>query len=171
MLKEIMDPKTLFKHQMSQYQKRLILEDTVGAVDDGNEKLGKIQVTELGSFYCQFVTGHFTTLSLDDQTVVDDGIPHLRAVIKDGLKNTEIDSDFTPINLYLTPGRIKSMLSADYLNDPVSNNLFYPIPLEYLFGINSHISVNMKNDSTYLNKYAMLFHGWYLLPREGRNLV
>jgi hypothetical protein len=153
---KIINPQAILKMQNLQYQEKLLLEDTVPA---SSSKLGKISISSLGHFYCQFLTGHFETLSLDEAAIKDDGVSHLRAKFSDGSNQRQLFNDYVPLDLFLTPGRVKSSDSTTLLTDPVSNNLFYPQIFQYLFAVNSDILVDVKNDSDVELDYAIVFHG------------
>lgn len=157
--KNLIDPERILSLQNKQYSEKLLLEDTVPA---GTSKLGKVNVSSLGHFYCLFVTGHYTTLADVEEppsSIVDTGIDYLRGKLIDGSNQRQLFNDYIPLDLFLTPARVKSSLSVNYLTDPVSNSLFYPQPFQYLFTVNSEIIFDVKNDSNTDNKYALLFHG------------
>lgn len=160
---KIIDPARVLSFQNMQYQEKLLLEDTVPA---GTSKLSKVSVSSLGAFYCQYLTGHYETLSLSGEDVVDDGTDHLRGKLSDGSNQRQLFNDYVPLDLFLTPGRVKSSQSVNVLTDPVSNNLFYPQPFQYLFTINSDILFDVKNDSDVQLDYAIVFHGIRLLAAK-----
>lgn len=153
---KLIDPFSILKMQNRQYQEKLILEDTVPA---SSMKLGKISVSSLGHFYCQYFTGHFETLILDGVDTEDDGVSHLRGKLSDGSNQRQLFNDYVPLDLFLTPGRTKSTDSINVLTDAESNNLFYPQIFQYMFTINSDILFEVKNDSDVPLDYAIVFHG------------
>lgn len=153
---KIIDPQKILSIQNLQYSEKLLLEDTVPA---NTSKLGKVSISSLGHFYCQYFTGHFETLVLDGVDITDDGISHLRAKLSDGSNQRQLFNDYVPLDLFLTPGRVKSSNSVSVSTDPVSNNLFYPQVFQYMFSINSDILFDVKNDSDTPIDYAIVFHG------------
>lgn len=152
--KEI-NPVKILKMQNLQYQEKLYLEDTVPA---GSQKLGSVDISSLGNWYCLFMTGSFTTLIANDPAV-DDGVQHLRAKMSDGSNNRQLFNDYIPLHHYLSPGREKSSISTGVLTDDPSGNLFYPQPWQYMFALSSQILFDVKNDSDYANDYRITFHG------------
>jgi hypothetical protein len=143
------DTGKIFQLQNLQYNEILVMSDTVPA---STEKPGKASVSNLGHFYCLFMTGSFTTLKTGP---ADDAISHLRGLLEDG-QGKRLFNDYAPLDLFLTPGRRKD--AAD-LTGAASNNLFIPIPFEYLFSANTDITLKVKNDAAYANSYTILFHG------------
>lgn len=155
MFAKILDPLKIIKMQNIQYSEKLILSDTVPA---NQSLLGKVAISSLGNFFCQFLTGHFETLR-DVEGVLDDGVSHLRGKMVDGSNQRQLFNDYVPLDLFLSPGRIKSNKSGNWLTDPVSNNLFYPQQFQYMFTVNSEILFDVKNDSNTEISYEILFHG------------
>lgn len=147
--KRINAPKT-FDLQNLQYSECLLMTDSVPA---GTTSLGSVNVSNLGHFYCMFITGSFETLAAGP---TDDGIDHLRGQFKDGTGQKELFNDFVPLSLFCTPGRRKSPQDLTGAN---SNNLFYPPKFEYLFTANSDILLDVKNDSDIAIDYDLLFWG------------
>lgn len=168
MLDKLISPKRAFDIQNQQYQNKLLLEDTVPG---GETKLGKVNVTSLGNFYCLFITGEFTTLSFDDPDIVDDGVNYLRGQLKDGANNRTLFNDYAPLSLFLSPGRVRHATATNLLTTAApSGMLFYPHPFEYLFPINGDILFDVVSSANTYNYYTLLFHGWYILPRAPRNV-
>jgi hypothetical protein len=166
-LSKKLDIKATFALQNSQYSEKLLLSDTVPA---NSEKLGKIGVSTLGNFLCQFITGHYQSLLLVDTShVVDDGISHLRGQLIDGTGNRRLFNDYIPLDLFLSPGRTKTAAAENTLTNYAgssatliaasSNSLFYPIEFEYLFAVNTDILFSVKNDSNEAMSYDIVFHG------------
>lgn len=133
-----------------QYPEKLIISDSVPG---GQAKLGKVAISNLGHFQVGYITGHFTTLKSGPS---DDGISHLRALLSDGTGQRKLFNDYIPLDLWLSPGRIKSPLD---LTGADSNNLFYPDFFQYMFTANSDILLDVKNDSDFANDYDVVFHG------------
>ena len=151
------DPERILKLQNSQYSEKLLLEDEVPA---NSSKMGKVNISSLGHFYCTFITGHFSRLNFDDPNIIDTGINYLRGKLSDGSNQRQLFNDYVPLGLFLTPGGIRWSTATNILTTaPVSNNLFYPQPFQYLFTVNSEILFDVKNDSNTVNCYALLFHG------------
>lgn len=167
MLDKLINPKRAFSIQNQQYQNKLVLEDTVPA---NQTKLGKVNVTSLGEFYCVFITGEFTTLFFDDPDIIDNGVNYLRGQLKDGANNRTLFNDYAPLSLFLSPGRVRHGTATNVLTSSPSGFVFYPHPFEYLFPINGDILFDVKNSSNTINYYTLLFHGWYILPRAPRNI-
>lgn len=168
-----------FQLQGEQYSEKMPLSDTIPA---GTTKLCKTNVSNLGHFLCLRITGHFETLGKYNATtgvldaagsIVDDGICHLRATIQDGAGQRIMFSDYTPLDLFLSPGRARS---ADATNNLVvktnigaaqnAPDLFYPDEFEYLFTANSDILMSIKNDSNVDLDVDILFHGVRILSRR-----
>lgn len=152
---KVIIPEHIEELQNLQYSEKLLLEDTVPA---SSSKLGKVNISSLGHFYNVYITGHFETLK-DVEGITDDGVDHLRGKIVDGSNQRPLFNDYVPLDLFLTPGRVKSSLSTGVATDPVSNSLFYPQVFQYMFTVNSEILFDVKNDSNTAVSYAILFHG------------
>lgn len=143
------NPDSVFDIQNHQYTEKLLLADTVPA---NSTKLGKVNIANLGHFFCQFVTGSFTTIGTG--AGVDSGISYLSGQMIDGAGQRKLFNDRIPLDLFLSPGRRKSTLAgaADY-------GLFFPIEFEYLFTKNSDILFDVVNTSDQPNSYEIVFHG------------
>lgn len=153
---QAINPEKVFALQNQQYSERLLLADTVPA---NSTKLGKVNVSNLGHFFCMFVTGSYTTLYDNAGNPGDNGVVSLSGQLIDGAGQRKLFNDHIPLNLWLSPGRRKDLSSAGVLTDPVGNNLFYPIELEYLFTANSDILLEVVNNSDNDNEYEICFHG------------
>lgn len=161
---KMLSGQTLFPIQNKQYAERIPLSDSVTA---GETKLCKTNVSFIGHFLCQFITGNFETLALDGgAAIVDDGICHLKAQLIDGAGSRQIFSDYVPLDLLFSPGRIRSTLATNNLmatgtasKADAAPALFYPTNLEYLFTANSDIQMYVKNDSDTTIKFNVLFAG------------
>lgn len=157
----VINPDRIMKLQNIQYSEKLLLTDTV---PESGQQLAKVNISSLGHFYCQFMTGSFETLAdpLDPPGTIDDGVSHLRAKMSDGSNQRQLFNDYIPLDLFLSPGRIVSARDGnltDLTKTAPSNNLFYPQPFVYLFPVNSEILFDVKNDSNVELKYEILFHG------------
>ena len=145
------DPQKVFDIQNHQYSEKLLLADTVPA---NSSKLGKVNVSNLGHFFCQFVTGSFTTIG--GGAANDSGISYLSGQMIDGAGQRKLFNDRIPLDLFLSPGRRKDAVAA---GAAASNNLFFPIEFEYLFTANSDILLDVVNASDQENSYEICFHG------------
>jgi hypothetical protein len=172
----------MFKLQNQQYSDKLIIADTVPA---SSEKLSKTGVSNMGHFHCLQLTGHYETLSqvtvCSTPHIEDDGVNHLRGQLIDGAGQRKLFSDYIPLDLFLSPGRIKTGIAtiaggaptavsnfllddSGYANAAApADNLFYPFEFEYLFTANSDIILNVKNDSDVDIFYEIVFHGIRLM--------
>lgn len=160
---KLLNGQTLFPIQNKQYAERIPLTDTLTA---GETKLCKTSVSFIGHFLCQFITGNYQTLSLKNAAIVDDGICHLRAQLVDGAGTRQLFSDYVPLDLILSPGRIRSVLATNNLEATADAEradsapaLFYPNNLEYLFTANSDIQMYVKNDSDTSITFNVVFAG------------
>lgn len=159
------DPKAILGLQNLQYQEKLLLSDNVPA---GGQKMGSVNISSLGHFYCYFMTGHFETLYDDAGATKDDGIVHLRSQMVDGSNMRPLFNDYIPLDLFLTPGRTKSADSTTFATDAVANNLFYPQQFQYMFTVNSEILFDTKNDGEVEMNYEIVFHGVRLTTARRR---
>lgn len=165
----------IFEIQKKQYTDTILLEDSIPA---GESKIGRAAVSNLGHFLVKFVTGSFDTLyqytdSEESQYVVDNGVNYLSGQLFDQAGNRRLFSDFVPLDLFLTPGRTKNTTAANVQfnvpapgigddlilkADPVYP-IFNPLEFQYLFGANSEIQLEVKNDSNVELSYKIVFHG------------
>lgn len=134
-----------------------------GNIPAGQSLVLRANVSNLGIFICQRLTGDFETKVLDGVAIVDDGICRLRAklTIND---NRALFSDFVPLNLFLTPGRVRASgvlwknALATIQADP-STALFYPNEFTNSFNMNTDILFEIKNSSTADNYVNIVMHG------------
>jgi hypothetical protein len=82
-------------------------------------------------------------------------------------------SDYIPFDLFLSPGRARSVNAVNNtgasVNIGVANrgeSLFYPIELEYCFAANSSIQLDVKNASGTPLTYYIMFHGIRILASQ-----
>ncbi|MFA5235095.1 MAG: hypothetical protein WC390_11910 [Sulfurimonas sp.] len=150
------DPEQAFQLQNAQYMERLLMQVTVPA---GQSTIGQVGVSNLGHFFCMFVTGSFSTLAMPAAAIVDNGVSYLAGQLIDGAGQRKLFNDRIPLDLWLSPGRRKDATSTTVLTDPGSNSLFYPIELEYLFTANSTIILDVVNTSNTPNYLEICFHG------------
>lgn len=153
---QLIEPEKAFEMQKFQYMERLLMQVTVPA---GSTALGQVSVSNLGHFMCSFVTGTFTTVASPGAGIVDTGVSYLSGQLIDGAGQRKLFNDRIPLDLWLSPGRRKSTTSTTVLTDPISNSLFYPIELNYLFTANSMIQLDVSNSSDEANTLEICFHG------------
>lgn len=149
-------PDVIMKLQTRQYNDKMVLS---GEIEAGQSNIITADVSNLGHFYVTYFTGDFSTLALNEGVIVDDGVSHLRGQLRDGSNSKNLFSDFTPLNLIMSPGRVKNVNSVNVLIDPPSNNLFYPFPFFYMFTVNSKVILEVKNDSDTKNYVNLILHG------------
>jgi len=143
------NPEAVFDIQNHQYSEKLLLADTVPA---NSTKLGKVNISNLGHFFCQFITGSFTTIGTG--AGVDSGISYLSGQMIDGAGQRKLFNDRIPLDLFLSPGRRKSNVAG-----AAASGLFFPIEFEYCFTMNSDILFDVVNTSDQPNEYEIVFHG------------
>lgn len=158
-LKEI-NPKEAIAIQQLQYPDKLPFSGNIPA---GQSLVLRANVSTVGIFLCQRITGDFETKVLDGAAVVDDGICRLRAkmTIND---NRALFSDFVPLNLFLTPGRVRApgvlwKNAAATIQADASTSLFYPNEFMNAFNISTDILIEIKNTSTADNYVNIVLHG------------
>ncbi len=148
----------LFQDQQKLYANVLILTDTVPA---NSSKKSTLHVSGFGHFMVQRIKGVFETIS--GSPIVDDGICHLSGKLTDNSLNRDLFEGYIPLDMILTPGRIKTVKDTNYLDNsksPAPKNLFYPMEFRYLFGINSDIGFDVKNNSNVDTTYTIIFEGY-----------
>lgn len=168
-LNERVDPETILNLQKKQYAERLYIH---GQVPANTSRTGFVDVSNLGDFMCQFITGSFTTLALNVAVIVDTQVNYLSGQLIDGNGNKRLFNTRIPFQLLLSPGRRKDATSTTVLTDPVGNNLFYPLPFEYLFPASTQIQMDVNNTSDTDNYYEICLHGFRVLGKttmEGRD--
>jgi len=146
----------MFSVQDKKYRETLYATDTVPA---GESKLQKINTSNVGDFLVLFITGSFTTLRVINDAIVDVGVCFLSAQLKDGNSQTLLFNDFIDMQLWVSPGRVKSVLSTTLLTDPPAGYFLYPLEFEYLFSKNSDILIDVKNTGNTPNTWKLAFHG------------
>lgn len=158
------DTKKLRDIQSYQYSEKLILSDIVPA---GQNHTAFVSLSNLGDFFCQVITGHYATLqSVAGPFIVDDGISHLRGLLSDQAGQKKLFNDYIPLDLWLSPGRVKNINATNNLaaanganQASPSNQLFIPVEFEYVFSANSGIQLDCINDSNADIQYEICFHG------------
>lgn len=178
-LSQKLSAQSRFIVQSEQYSEKISLSDTIPA---NSTKLCKTNVSNLGHFLCLRITGHYETVGrYDNQSLepsdngfpYDDGICHLKGQLQDGAGQRIMFSDYVPLDLFLSPGRIRSVNALNLIaeadgippSSPAST-LFYPDEFEYLFTANSDILFSVKNDSNYPLSLELLFHGVRILSSK-----
>jgi|WetSurMetagenome_2_1015567.scaffolds.fasta_scaffold20458_9 hypothetical protein len=158
---QVFDPKKVFEIQNAQYRDTILLADVVPAA---SSKVGRVSISNLGHFFSMYITGSFETLKLNAvPAIVDDGVSYLSGQLIDGAGQRKLFSDRIPFDLFLSPGRRKSVLSTTLATDPVGGVLYQPMELEYLWAANSDILLDVQNTSSTPLHYEILFHGVRLL--------
>lgn len=149
--------------QIRQYQNALFIEGIVPEVAAGGSLTSTIAVSNLGDFLIQRITGNYTTLILENQSAVDDGVNHLTLQLRDGGNGLELFDSFIPLDLFLTPGRRRFMgvtTGAGAIAIEDAHELHFPgFPFEYIFSANTEIVFALRNDSTYANKFQIALWG------------
>lgn len=160
---EMLDPVKLFAMQNKQYEERLVMTDTLTA---GQTKQAFVDVSNLGHFLCLDITGTFSTL-YSDGAIKDYGINYLSGQLSDGGGNRILFNDKIPFQLWLTPGRRRDAASTTLLvtPDPIGNNLFVPMELQYLFTSNTKILLDVYNASNTSNSFEICFRGIRIVTR------
>lgn len=156
---KIINPDEVFNIQNRQYTEKLLMTATVPA---NGTFPAKVNVSNLGHFFCMNITGTFSSL-YDNGAVVDYGISFLKGQLFDGAGMKKLFNDRIPLDLFLSPGRRRDINSTTVLTDPESNNLFYPMELEYLFGANTSIVLEIENSSNEDNYVEICFNGFRII--------
>lgn len=171
---KLLSGNTMFPIQQKQYKECIPMEDTVTG---GETKLCKVNVSTLGHFLCLNITGSFETLASvpdgESTAIVDDGICHLRGKLYDGNGQKLLFSNHVPLDLFCSPGRRRSELAVNNLVDystiatraDLTEGLFYPFDLEYLFSANTDILFEVKNDSNTDIAFSLLFSGIRIISK------
>jgi len=146
--------------QNHQYQNALYLEQEVPAASQVD---ASVNITALGHFMLLSVTGDYTTKYFDDPDVIDNGICQMTMQLVDGSNQRTLFDDYIPVNLFLSPGRVKAIagaISADNRSDP----LFLEYGFVYTFPKNSAIICRIRNASNYANRIRVMFKGIRVFP-------
>jgi len=152
---QVVLPDVAFEIQNAQDRDILVMQGTIPAGSGGTDIT--INVSQLGHFLCQFITGTFETITLVGGVITDTGVNYLFGQLRDGTR--PLFSDRVPFSLFLTPGRRKSPLTVTPATDPAGNTLFYPMELEHIFAVNSNITMNVASTSTTPVSFEIAFHG------------
>jgi hypothetical protein len=139
----------------SQYVQNLPIE---GVVPAGATVPVPLPLSKIGAFLVLSFTGFYTSLRVKvaGVSLEDIGVCPLRMKIQAGASSMEMFGDYVPMNLLLTPGRVRvdpadpvlvaglAFAAADY--GPVPNQLFYPYSYQFPFEANDTVTVSVKND-------------------------
>jgi hypothetical protein len=149
----------------SQYVQNLYIE---GIVEPGGTLPVPLPLSKIGSFAVLCFTGFYTSLRIKTlgSDLEDLGICPLRMKIKAGASSMEMFGDYVPMNLLITPGRVRvdpsdvGLITGGYALDaadigPVPQQLFYPYSYQFPFEANDTITVTVKND------FDSASNGWY----------
>jgi hypothetical protein len=131
-----------------------------GTVPAGNSLKVLVDVTNLGPFKVDKITGSYETLHNDGTSIVDDGVNYLSAKIRDAGRSRTFMDEFIPLPLFMSPGRIRSARATNNTTGAApSQQLYFPLQFEYVFGTSSKIEIEVKNDSNVDLYFDMVFHG------------
>ncbi|HSW65487.1 MAG TPA: hypothetical protein VLH56_19580 [Dissulfurispiraceae bacterium] len=145
---QTLDAAALLNQQSKQRFDVLSITDSV---DASGSKIGSVFVGQSGSFFCTHITGRFSSLS---GAANDSGLCYLRGQLKDGV-NTPLFDSHIPFDLWMTPGRVKSLAAAG--SD--SNPMYLPMKINHLFAAGQTIFLDVRNDSPFANSYTVMFWG------------
>jgi hypothetical protein len=173
LFREHLDVAKILQLRTSQYIQPLYVEDVV---NPGLTKPTPLPLSTIGAFLVLCFTGFYTCLRVKAALTLQDlGICPLRMKIQAGASNLEMFGDYVPMNLLLSPGRVRvnpadpqlitgGYALADADQGPVPNQLFYPMSYQYPFMANDTITISVKNDfdvsvGGYANRWGMCFFG------------
>lgn len=155
LFRDRLDVEKILRLRGSQYVQALYVEDIVEA---GTEKITPLPLSTIGAFLVISFTGFYTSLRIKAAPALQDlGICPLRMKIQAGASTLEMFGDYVPMNVLLSPGRVRVNPSdpglitggatlADADQGPVPNQLFYPYSYQFPFAANDVISISVKND-------------------------
>lgn len=151
--------------QKSQYSEIIVISDTIAA---GSEKMCKASIGNHGAFLLQNITGSFSSIKKHtNNNPIDTGVCYLSGKLSDQTGQRHMFNDYVPLNLFLSPGRVKSpvALNNNGTYDGTvfiagdSSPLFYPFGFEYWFPRNTEILFYVKNSSDYENSFSLMLNG------------
>lgn len=170
-----LDTEKILRLRASQYVQPLYVQDVVAA---GAEYPTPLPLSTIGNFLVLSYTGFYTSLRIKDpvaKTLQDLGVCPLRMKIQAGASSLQMFGDYVPMNLLLTPGRVRvdpadpqlitgGYALADADQGPVPNQLFYPYSYQFPFQANDTITIWVKNDfdtaaSGWANRWGICFLG------------
>lgn len=168
-----LDRQTLALAKLGQHREGILLQGTIAA---NSSDTVKVEVGTAGTICTMRMAGQFTTLDLDTGSghVIDDGVNHLRGQLIDTDGNLQLFNDFVPFSLFCSPGRIKAKSGivggvvtpvSNYLIDDAGialaaaagGNLYEPNEFTHPFPVNSYIRIDVKNDASCSNSFALYF--------------
>lgn len=118
-----------------------------------------VRVSSLGHFWCQSITGSFTTLSGGSDVGVS--VLDIQILSSDG--SLDLMQDFVDAALVLTPGR---RLQSGTAGNP-SNQLQFESPFLYAFKANSDVIVRIRSNATAdTNNIKIAFKGIRVYPQS-----
>ena len=138
--------------QNLQYQASIFTQIEVPAGQQINQA---VNISSVGHFWCQTITGSYTTNIDGDPDPLDDGICRQSVQLIDGNNTRELFEDFIPANLFLSPGRIQGISGVGADSEPLRREFVF----SYVFLANGQIIVKVKNDSDYTNTTRIHFKG------------
>jgi len=174
LIRDKLDMQRILDLRKSQYCQPLYVEDVVDA--DGKAKNTPLPLSTIGAFLVLSFTGFYTCLRVKAvNTLQDLGVCPLRMKINAGASTLEMFGDYVPMNLLLTPGRVRvdpadpqlitgGYALADADQGPVPNQLFYPYGYIFPFQANDTITISVKNDfdlsaGGWKNRWGICFLG------------
>jgi hypothetical protein len=152
------DLKNLLAAARESYGYKLI---GAGSVPANSSAVFSIAVGADGHFEAQEMTAQFTTLT---GAAADGGANGLSLMIWDDGRDLRLFNDFIPLSLLASPGRQRA---SGVAGDP-SNQLFFPLPFNYLFLAQSTIRLELRSVLAYANDFALCFHGLKHLITPGK---
>jgi hypothetical protein len=174
LIRDKIDMGKILALRASQYVQPLYVEDIVPV---GPAKSTPLPLSTIGAFQVLSITGFYTCLRIKTAGVAlqDLGICPLRMKIQAGASSLEMFGDYVPMNLLLSPGRVRvnpadpqlitgGYTLADADQGPVPNQLFYPYSYMFPFQANDTITINVKNDfdtpsGGWTNRWGICFLG------------
>ena len=164
---EPIDIGRIIELQNHQYQNALYLEQTVPA---GSQVDASLNITALGHFMLLSMTGDFTTLEDDGQGAAEDtGVNNLLMQLVDGSNQRTLFDDFVPVDMFLSPGRRKSLAGA-ISADNRSDLLYLEYGWIYTFPKNSNIICRIRNAADWENTLRIQFKGIRIFPAARQTL-
>jgi hypothetical protein len=169
-----MDLPKILDLRKSQYVQNLYIE---GIVPAGGTLPVPLPLSKIGAFLVLSFTGTYTSLRIKvaGVSLEDLGVCPLRMKIQAGASSMEMFGDYVPMNLLLTPGRVRvdptdpALVTGGYVLaaadlGPVPNQLFYPYSYQFPFEANDTITVTVKNDfdtaaNGWSNRFSLSFLG------------
>ena len=173
LMTKVVDVAHIFGVQKEQYQEILPVYNAV--IPRKNQITIQALVSGMGDFVLDRIQGTFSTLSDSDNegSYVDDGVSGLAGQLRDGYQKLPLWGDFVPLEMVLTPGRVRNAAALNntaahgsYAIAPASNNLFYPLKFEYTFLMNSYIEMDVRNSKNADQYLSLAFIGHRLRQRS-----